>query len=396
VEGVTFAPSPAPRLYDESVSSSMLGTLKEQNSYHEEPVTTGTPDDKSGMSTVKRNLEGILKSPSSKRCRAKSCSDVSTGPSPYASHLSAGGRLSSLLSSSATSSWAYECNTQPLIPQPSLYQSSVGDRRPDFTTAPRRLVTDLILTLNASFPDYDFSAATVSEFRTLSVPSAVRSVNSNLGEFVSTTDPGVNFLPRLWSSVDDVLGGGLRDASCYTYSPATGGDDDPLEFLTVSMADDADDISYQETARILNGLDTTRQLTVPSANGSIAGRVGEARHPARVTLWSMNYFFVSRDKKRIVLLACVEATRTPRGSADSADGEGYDDEYAENDVVFDEARQENHASWDEEGQPLSQTPEKTDCRLDDDLDVDTNGEDEEQGDGADFDTGNMSAPSRGA
>ena len=40
---------------------------------------------------------------------------------------------------------------------------------------------------------------------------------------------------------------------------------------------------------------------------------------------SMNYFFVSRNKKRIVLFACVQTMRTPQGN----DEDDYFDETEE-------------------------------------------------------------------
>ncbi len=45
---------------------------------------------------------------------------------------------------------------------------------------------------------------------------------------------------------------------------------------------------------------------------------------AQVTLWTMNYFFVSGNKKRIILFACVQTMRSPQGG-DDLEEEG--DEY---------------------------------------------------------------------
>ncbi len=105
-------------------------------------------------------------------------------------------------------------NTHPLIPQPSLYRSSLGEHHPHIhgdkaaapTMVPRRLMTDLILTLNASFPDYDFGDAQVSDFCTLSTAKAMRRINEKLGKFAATTNEGRNFLPKFWNTLDNVLG----------------------------------------------------------------------------------------------------------------------------------------------------------------------------------------------
>jgi hypothetical protein len=132
-------------------------------------------------------LEGILKPPSTnKRWRATSF-DISTGPSSFELEGSRRGRLISTGNHEEIDS-----HVHPLMPQPSLYQSSIAHVSGQAssllpTMAPRRLVTDLILTLNASFPDYDFSDARPSDFVTLSVPEAMRRINENMSEFVSTT-----------------------------------------------------------------------------------------------------------------------------------------------------------------------------------------------------------------
>lgn len=131
----------------------------------------------------KRPLEGILKPPSAnKRSRATSF-DISTGPSSFEYEGSRRGRLISTGNHDEV-----DINMHPLMPQPSLYQSTISDvSGKAFSMAPRRLVTDLILTLNASFPDYDFGDARLSDFCTLSVPEAMRRINENMSEFVTTT-----------------------------------------------------------------------------------------------------------------------------------------------------------------------------------------------------------------
>mmetsp|Transcript_9217 Transcript_9217/g.15254 ORF Transcript_9217/g.15254 Transcript_9217/m.15254 type:complete len:596 (+) Transcript_9217:1909-3696(+) len=408
VDGVTFASSPL----------RPLETLMENSPLN---IFDGEDD------TTKRPLEGILKEPSSnKRSRAISF-DISTGPSTSSSRrytnrtessssLMAGttwgsGGVVGQWGTMAPSSTAEEdnSNTHPLIPQPSLYQSSFGEGGNSKTAsslptiAPRRLVTDLILTLNASFPDYDFGDARPSDFCTLPVPEAMRRINDKLSEFAATTDRGQDFLPRFWSSLDDVVLG-LKDAEVYSYAPQAG-DDDPLEFLTMSMAggNEAGDGGFLPSTTTagnsggsrfvsgdaLNCLDTSNVLSLPDRIPT-----SKADDSAHVTLWSMNYFFVSGNKKRIVLFACVECI------GNQGDGSGDDDvvddyEYGENDVVFDEARRGKRQEEKEErsviGSPsplesFSVAGDESVSVMVEDYGVDMDGGDEDQGEN-DFDTG---------
>jgi hypothetical protein len=375
-------------------------------------VDATTPRDGEGVpSNAKRDrpLEGILKSGGSKRCRAASF-DVSTGPSVAAgsspsrlhrrvdSCNGGGGASSSFFTPpSAFRPGEYpggaidddDANTHPLIPQPSLYRSSLSEHHPNGdkavgpTMIPRRLMTDLILTLNASFPDYDFGDAQVSDFCTLSTAEAMRRINERLAEFAATTDEGSDFLPKFWNTLDDVLLDGLRDCEVYSYAPRGSSGDDPLEFLTMSMAnenggaggiaaaaagDAAADGSFLRGPR---GQTVTFDPVGDGGGAIVSGDIilndGRDAHymldripPAgiveshpHVTLWSMNYLFVSHNRKRIVLFACVQTMRTPRGNDDD-DSEAEYGEYAENDIVFDEARRE------EEGKRYVHTSSGTD------------------------------------
>ncbi|KAL9187374.1 hypothetical protein ACHAXT_001477 [Thalassiosira profunda] len=361
VDGVTFSTVASPTMvYDKSENTAAMADQARLSDIDEKKESI--------PSHPKRDLpvEGILKPSSNKRCRATSF-DVSTGPSTVARRYHHSESSSSLL---AEQTWGdsyamghtlsdgfsanEDRNTRPLIPQPSLYQSTLqssgGKSAGGPTMVPRRLVTDLILTLNASFPDYDFSSASTADFCTLSISEAMRRINEKLGEFAATTDEGRDFLPRFWNSLDDLLFG-LKDCEVYSYAPKGTGEDDPLEFLTMSMATNeserasesgSDGIVGQKdvvfdpqdgrivSANMLAGRDDSLGLILPN-------RISAASSdPPHVTIWNMNYFFVSRNKKRIVLLACVQTMRTPQGDEDD---EGSDDyEYAENEVVFEEAR----------------------------------------------------------
>jgi len=87
---------------------------------------------------------------------------------------------------------------------------------------------------------------------------------------------------------------------------------------------------------ILNdGLDTSVLNHIPPAG------IVES-HP-HFTLWSMNYLFVSHNRKRIVLFACVQTMHTPRGN-ENDNSEAEYGKYAKNDIVFDDARHEEENS----------------------------------------------------
>jgi hypothetical protein len=131
-------------------------------------------------------------------------------------------------------------------------------------------MTDLILTLNASFPDYDFSNIRPSHFsRSPSSSVAVNRTNERLSELAACTPQGANFLPQLWNAIDDVIN--LNESDVYSYvPPSRDDDDDPLSFLTDS----------------LDGTDSA------------------------MPLWTFNFFFVNKSLKRILLFTCVQTMRT--------------------------------------------------------------------------------------
>mmetsp|Transcript_15681 Transcript_15681/g.24405 ORF Transcript_15681/g.24405 Transcript_15681/m.24405 type:complete len:203 (+) Transcript_15681:180-788(+) len=67
-----------------------------------------------------------------------------------------------------------------------------------------RLLTDLVLTLNASFQDYDFSLVKPSQFHRVDNPQvAMNIINNHLAEYASSNK--TTFLPSLWDAVDEVI-----------------------------------------------------------------------------------------------------------------------------------------------------------------------------------------------
>lgn len=127
----------------------------------------------------------------------------------------------------------------------------------------RRLMTDLILTLNASFPDYDFGNSRPFHFLKKSAKGAMDETNGRLSELASRR--GENFLREMWNAIDNVIC--LSETEVFSYVPPAI-NEDPLGFLTETLLDGDDD--------------------------------------AATPLWSFNYFFVNKNLKRILLFSCVE------------------------------------------------------------------------------------------
>lgn len=156
----------------------------------------------------------------------------------------------------------------------SSVDSSVASSIPDTTSrkmaldlqepGTRRLLTDLILTLNLSFPDYDFSNVGPTDFEVWSVEAACRHVNELLESSI-----GLPLLVDLWSAIDAIMA--LQDCEVYSYR----GD---LVFDTFSG-----DSDHPETE--------------------------SADSDTPTVLWSFNFLFVHKQAKRIVLLQCNETLR---------------------------------------------------------------------------------------
>jgi hypothetical protein len=73
----------------------------------------------------------------------------------------------------------------------------------------KRLLIDLISTLDDFFPDYDFHSTKPDQFLKKDVTHLIQLVNSYLAEL---TEEVPNFLEKLWSSIDDVINLRICDA----------------------------------------------------------------------------------------------------------------------------------------------------------------------------------------
>ena len=128
--------------------------------------------------------------------------------------------------------------------------------------ATRRLLVDLIATLNARFPDHDFSNLRPEQFcREAGAQFAVRACARHLAELATAerfrAPGGGEFLDELWAAIEEAIQ--LRECEVYSYVPD--GESDP----------------FSEGA-----------------------------------LWSFNYFFFNKRLKRIVYLSCVARSRQRR------------------------------------------------------------------------------------
>jgi hypothetical protein len=111
----------------------------------------------------------------------------------------------------------------------------------------RRLLANLILTMNASFPDYDFSSIKPAQFTHHPLSTVVSRVNANLQRLTEAGDKML--LKELWATLSEAIQ--LKDCEVYSYVPEEDG---------------------------------------PFSEES--------------TLWTLNYFFFNKVLKRILFFIC--------------------------------------------------------------------------------------------
>jgi len=127
----------------------------------------------------------------------------------------------------------------------------------------RKTFIFLVTTLNAVYPDYDFSTVTLKDFRKEQFESTRYKLNTILGASLPSY---VTIQDRLWRALDDEIN--LREADIYSYLPDP--DSDPF------------------------------------------GEEGN--------IWSYNHFFYNRKLKRVVYWSCQ--ARSKIAEDDSAENEG--------------------------------------------------------------------------
>ncbi|OQR93932.1 hypothetical protein THRCLA_08304 [Thraustotheca clavata] len=137
----------------------------------------------------------------------------------------------------------------------------------------RKLLINLISTMNASFPDYDFSDLKPEQFKKeIDLRIVVNSINTQLAEIVEMDD--LSFLEKLWESIFAAIQ--PRDCEIYTYIPDMDGCSDPF---------------------------------------------------SEGTLWSFNYFFYNKNMKKILYFTCM--SRSIFSDTDMEDDEAMEMEDSE-------------------------------------------------------------------
>lgn len=201
----------------------------------------------------------------------------------------------------------------------------------------RRLLTDLILTLNQAFPDYDFAASTVNDFHLLpSLDAAVARINERLSEVAATVvvnnqqnnergssstnnnyyaqppHQQSNLLPQLWAAVDNMI---------QLQPPREQQQQQQVQIYEYVASDDC---SFPQ--RDPDGDDV---------------------------LWSFHYLFVNKQLKRILLFTCTETidNNRNRGRGVGVNNTGgdsllpvVDDDYEDYDVIDDDVRRQRKFS----------------------------------------------------
>jgi len=144
----------------------------------------------------------------------------------------------------------------------------------------RRLLIDLISTMNASFPDHDFSSVRPEQFlKEQHVSLVMSNINMHLAELSETYNS--SFLEELWMSIEEVVK--LKECEIYSYVP--------------DMEED------------------------PFSEGN---------------LWTFNFFFFNKNLKRILYFTCIATSKyNPEISASQQsavqDHEEVDEDYMEGD-----------------------------------------------------------------
>lgn len=203
----------------------------------------------------------------------------------------------------------------------------------------RRTYTDLILTLQASFPDYDFDNVEPHYFVSLNVRLALTRIQEKLADYNNSMD-----MDTLSSSLLASLHNHQPNSNkpnnnhnnnnmiqVYSFCPPWEwqGDDAPSmnHFITESLMPSTahhtgtTSESATDTATATSNIKTEWQLLFPKQSSSNHNETtsrtsnndtSSSSSNHLVPLWNFNYFFVNKTLKRIVFFTCVETmTRIP-------------------------------------------------------------------------------------
>jgi hypothetical protein len=160
----------------------------------------------------------------------------------------------------------------------------LGDLR-DLST--RRLMTDLILTLNMTFPDYDFSSVQPHDFQQVSLQDVTQAVYSQLSPFLCNNNEA------------DITSNGVS-----LVGPGSAREDGTQQTQTMLIVD------------LWNALDEVMNLKECDIySWSNADMASE-----ELWLWNFHYFFVNKTLKRIVFFTCSECMNGRLPTEEDDDG----------------------------------------------------------------------------
>ena len=158
---------------------------------------------------------------------------------------------SSSSSSFSSSSVALPASSNPSSARPAKLRSN---SLTDYKLDSKRLLLDLISTLNESFPDYDFGRTEASQFQQQDLSTVLRHVDSKLIEIANKEVAGGYFQQKLWGTINEVMN--IRACEVFSYISDLDGD------------------------------------------------------PYSDQLWSFNYFFINHDLRQILYFTCVATSKS--------------------------------------------------------------------------------------
>lgn len=232
------------------------------------------------------------------------------------------------------------------------YHTALGDFAAQET---RRLMTDFVLTLNMSFPDYDFEEVSPNDFEKVPLAQVVQHVQSLLISDATTSTPlqtapspglippdsTITTPPTAPEQGDTNLGwkgdfDGDGSVSEFAYEVAS--TVDPLD--DAALASDPSrngGSSSNMLAELWSAMDNVIRLAdcevyrwTNPPEGLLSGDIDDEydadSDDDMVTVWSFYYLFVNKSLKRIVFFCCSETLVNRHPANASMNGDAYLDE----------------------------------------------------------------------
>jgi hypothetical protein len=186
--------------------------------------------------------------------------------------------------------------------QSKILESKFGDTgsssngvKSDVTIKTKKVLGDLIQTMNCSMVDYDFSELTPDSFTQVSTTEAIQSINSYLAE-ITVASP--SFINDMWRDISDAM---VNLTQCEAYKLIDSNFIDEVESGTV---------------------------------------------------WSFNYFFCSKELKRVLFFTCMATSKyrklNPLGLAGDMDTDDDDDDADDEPMDTSDGGREVEESEDED------------------------------------------------